>query len=72
MGHSRAAFRNWAWLWEIGRIGGIPSAPEPREELGIQFPGGMTQRLLQGGLHRAEFFLKLWENLLGTRGLKMV
>lgn len=30
-------------------IGGIQPAPELREELGIQFPGGMAQRLLQAG-----------------------
>lgn len=72
MGRSRGALRNQAWLWEIGRIGGILPHPEPREVMGIQFLGGMTQRLLQGGLYRAKIFLKLWENHPGTRKLKKV
>lgn len=71
MGHSRAPLRNQAWLWEIGRIGGILQHPEPGEEMGIQFLGGMTQRLLPGGLYRAKIFLKLWENHPGTRRLKI-
>lgn len=66
MGHSRAAFWNKARFWETGRTGRTLPAPEPREELGIWFPGGMTRRLLQGGLYRAKISLKLWENHLGT------
>lgn len=45
------------WDGEMGHSGtgpsfgisGILPAPEPRVELRIQFPGGMTQRLLQDG-----------------------
>lgn len=59
------ALGDWQDSWDS-------ASSSAKERNGNSVLGGMTQRLLQGGLYRAKIFLKLWENHPKTRTLKKV